>query len=411
MVKQIDIDEISVTYHEDTSRHTYADGTKISYPTITIQDVRIKHAPLAGLFGLFNESNYNAVEMLYIPPEIEELSGELFLAITKIADNNEIVLATALSDYYFGQYTTLWQYYLKHQRHVLGTTLWQHVCRLVWDWEKKSEKKIHKGTLYFFLGATLLRQGNIDLAYLFISNAIEQDKFSSTLMKSPEHYRHLPAYLFSSGIVDNPNNYLYPFVLQMWGFLKPTITSFGTVGYSRSFTSDDFDNKFLKNSQLDSEKLFFLYTINTIINIKNVTTEELEVNDFLKMKRLDILFNLCQVIESALGKKIQKALISKLIQEVCFQKYGVTPDDSHSIYTALDFKKSPVTALETCLSLNFVFNGKPVRKEVLTLIGIWGLRNYGGHNIDTSSPILSTRFDEMVQFVFSGLFIALQEYY
>lgn len=403
------INDITIKYDEKSFDFTYTDGTRVKYPVVNIIGVKIDNIFLDSLFKLFNESNYNVVEQLYIAPEFEIFSNKVFDVIYELIVQKKYILSRGLADYYFGMFTILWQYFLKHQRHMLGTTLWQHVCRIVWNWERKNNKKIHKGTPYFFLGGNLLFQGNVDIAFLLIYNAIEEDKrFSREYGGDQELYKNLPAYLFSS-IVDNPHNFLYSFVQLLRNDIKTHIISYNKE-YKKNFSFADFDKKFLKNDILEKEKYFFVYSMNNIKNSKNIIIKELENNEFSKLKNLDTVFNLCLIIDNILGKKINEKYISGKIKKLCSQKYNVSEQDCENIKKKLDFENNPENAIMSCLSLNYIYNGIPVKKEVLNLIFIWGLRNYGGHKIE-SGNILIEKFEEILKLIFNGLFIILQEIY
>lgn len=419
---ELKVNDTVIKYDEINVDYTYPDGTKITYPNANIHEVKIKNATLDMLFKLFNESNYNVVERLYIAPEFEEISNEIFDAISTLSDKKEYLLARSLADYYFERFTILWQYFLMHQRHVLGTVLWQHVCRIIWNWEKKNSNKIHKGTPYFFLGENLLRQGNIDIAFLFIYNAIEEDKRFSNQYGDANFYKHLPAYMFAS-IVDNPRNRLYPFVNVLRSEIKNRIDAYNSE-YGKHFSFADFDKKFLENNALEWEKYLFVYSLNNLKNSKDIVIKELENNEFSRLKNLDTIFNLCLVIDNIIGKnggshisdRIQKLCKSKSIcagktcLQICEsrQSKDKVKKECCQIYDSLGFgpNKNMKQAINDCLSLNYPL-GKPVRKEILNLIFIWGLRNYGGHNIE-SETIFVEKFEEILQLMFNGLFIILE---
>ena len=141
----------------------------------TVLQVTVNSNDLSTIFSLFNESNYNAVSTVYIPPQLVDICFKVFDAVEDLLKKNKFSLAANLSDYLFQQFTILWQYYLQHGRQMMGTQLWQRVLEITWKWEG-SDKAIHKGTPYFFLGGNQLMQGNVDNAFLFIHNAMEEDK-------------------------------------------------------------------------------------------------------------------------------------------------------------------------------------------------------------------------------------------
>lgn len=193
-----------------------------------VQRVTVSSNDLSTIFGLFNESNYNAVKMIYIPSQLEDICFKVFDIIDEILNSGDFPLAVSLSDHLFQQFTILWQYYLSHERQMMGTKLWQHVLEITWKWEKSKNVIIHKGTPYFFLGANQLMQGNLDNAFLFIHNAMEEDIRYSNQINDPLLYTTKPAYLSSSLIVDDPRNYLYPYVIDAATKMRLFINKYNT---------------------------------------------------------------------------------------------------------------------------------------------------------------------------------------
>src|SRR5438094_8006904 len=130
----------SLQKFEHKSVEVFYDSQKIT------RRVMIDSKDLINIFGLLNESNYHAVDVLYIPPDFEEICFRVFETIKELNNQTEFMIAAYLASFLFEQFTILWTYYLTHNRHLMGTKLWQHACRITWKWEKTNSIMVHKGT-------------------------------------------------------------------------------------------------------------------------------------------------------------------------------------------------------------------------------------------------------------------------
>lgn len=369
--------------------------------------VTVDSNDLPTVFNLFNESNYHAVNMVYLPPQLEEMCNKVFDTIKELINKNEFTLAAYLSSYLFEQFTGLWKYYLLHERQMMGTKLWQHVCRMTWSWEKQNSALVHKGTPYFFLGANQLMQGNLDNAFLFIHNAMEEDIRYSSQLKDQNFYRTMPAYLFSSLIADNPKNYLYPYVHNAKQKIESFIQTHNSL-LSDKFSYSDFDSKFLKNNDLEETKFFFVYNLFTIMNHDIIDTVELRKNEFSKLRNLDVIFNLCLIIDEVMKHKTGKKYISDSAIYFCDNHFG--EKEALDIYKSLSFESDFENAVQKCLSLTYSFNSRSVSKEVLLLILAWGLRNFGGHKIE-AKQLFVDEYQNITEKLMSVLFLTLEKIY
>jgi hypothetical protein len=383
-------------------------GVDVFYDSQKIaRKVTVDSIDLDVIFALFNESNYNVVKMLYFAPEFEMICNRIFDAAKELFNNKEFTTAAYTAARLFEQFTTLWNYYLDHQRHLLGTKLWQHVCRMTWKWEKSNNATVHKGTPYFFLGANQLMQGNLDNAFLFIHNAMEEDIRYSSQIGDPSFYKTMPAYLFSSLIADNPKNYLYPYAQEAKRKLDSFIQTHNAL-LSAGFSYSDFDSKFLKNQDLEETKFFFVYNLFAMINHDVIDTIELRKNEFSKLRNLDVIFNLCLIIDEVMKKKTNQKYISESVIQICDNNFG--EKDAYNIFKSLNFENDFENAVKKCLSLSYSYGTKSVSKEVLLLILAWGLRNFGGHKIE-AKQLFVDEYQNLVEKLMSGLSLTLEKLY
>jgi hypothetical protein len=380
---------------------SYKDSNNIIiYPQIRIKKFLIDDLPFMNFFSTWNNPSGNQI---IIPSNIASSSERIFNFISSI---NDPLLSRGVADNYFENFTILWQNLLKDNKHILGISLWLKVLDLIWEWELRSKKEIHKGTPYFFLGSTLLMAGDLDKALLFISNAIEEDKRFSKKLGKQDFYKNLPAYLFSTMDTSNPNNFLFGFTTLFKSKLQENLDKYNKI-FKRKFYFSEFDKRFLRNDLVEPEKYFFVYTFASIINTNYKLKEKLKSNSFSKLKNVNSLFNLCLIIDNTLFEKITEEFISGKIKEICNSKFNFSKKDCQLLYNNLDFKNNFEQAVKNCLSLKYNFKGSPVKKEILTLILLWGIRNYGGHQV-IEKELFSKKFDKLLQSVLNAFFLSLE---
>ncbi|MBI4019454.1 MAG: hypothetical protein HY364_04320 [Candidatus Aenigmarchaeota archaeon] len=373
-----------------------------------IIDVFVDGNNFKDLSKLFSESNYNAVNMLYIAPEFETICHKLFDTIKVIIDRKDFILGKNLSDYVFGQTLFLWEYYLIHRRHMLGTELLQHICRIVFSWEEKNRAQIHKGTPYFFLGLTQLMQGNVDAGFLMVYNAIEEDKRYCRQIGQINLYKGMPAYSFCTVNIKQTKNAAYDYVIEANKELQKFIDNFNSSGFKYKTSLNEFQTKFLENTDIENEKFFFVYNLFTVVYQNVLKRKELENNIFSKLRNVDMIFNFCLIIDKILNHKTGKQYISDSIIKIARNNFSI--NNAQNIYKSLDFENNVESAINNCLSPSYTHNSITVPKELLSLILIWGLRNHGGHTVETLD-IFVEKYEEIKQAIMNSYFIVLKELY
>jgi hypothetical protein len=137
----------------------------------------------------------------------------------------------------------------------------------------------------------------------------------------------------------------------------------------------------------------YLYEITTH------TESRLLQNEFSRLKILDLIFNLCLVIDETLkntestsqGKTVIGSLtIRHGIIQLCGSKGWMNQNDLETFWHNLNVVNGePEILIPRLLSITDQYNGNPVRKEVFTLSIAYNLRNYGGHNISQQKVLTS----------------------
>jgi len=344
---------------------------------------------------------------------IQEFMQEVCEALWTLSQT-DIGAGYAAADAFFGSFTPTWNGLLQQRRVFDAVQLWVSVLTEVRDWEKQSNKTVHKGTPYYFLGATHIFGGDYDLGFRYVYDAIEEDKSSDSKTGHIGAYRNAPAYMLVS-LVDSPKNFLYqPIVLPARRRIDQFLQQYrGSTSSTMKLT--DFENKFLSSAVLEFQKLFFVYVLLEMIKRENAWDPAGIANDFTKMKNRDILFDLCLVIEEILKAKYSVGSISKGVYKLCSARRWLSSEDidvgklneNLSPMITGPTAPGPDVVVPALLDGTLTYRGNRVGKEMSWLILAWHLRNYAAHEL-TPQEVLVRRYKETAQALMNALFLSLE---
>ena len=149
-------------------------------------------------------------------------------------------------------------------------------------WEKANKTKIHKGTPYYFLGATYLSANDYDLGLRYLFDAIEQDQEASKRTGATGSFKKAPAYMVAS-LAQNPHNFLYAgLVAPARSRLEKYLAEYRKET-SSSMQLIDFESKFLSNTNLEFQKFLFVYLLFELMKAEDSWNPSVS-NDFAKMR-------------------------------------------------------------------------------------------------------------------------------
>ena len=327
----------------------------------------------------------------------------------------DVAAGYAAADAFFGSFTPTWNALLEQRKVFDAVHLWVRVLTAVRAWEKQSNKTVHKGTPYYFLGATYIFAGDYDLGLRYLYDAIEEDKRLSQSLRRADSYKGAPAYMLAS-LVDNPENFLYgPVVLPARRRLEHFLAGYRTKSGS-SMQLTDFERKFLQETSLEFQKLYFVYVLLEIIKHESAWNPLGASNDFANMKNRDLLFDLCLVIDGVLRQRPSPASrISHGVYNVCNSKSWLNSADrnSHDLNQKLNPMiigkppPSPQSVVPALLDLTLTYRGSPVKPQMSWLLLAWHLRNYSAHEL-APRQVLVQRYEEIVQALMNALFITVE---
>jgi hypothetical protein len=343
---------------------------------------------------------------------IKEICNTVFesVKIIKTSDKDD-VLAAFLATYLFQYLGRYWfESLLDRGMHMIGIAFWQSILIIVKEWEDKNKPiTIHKGTPYFFLAETYILTGDRDNGFVFLYNAIEDDK----KLPSLNYPADAPSYL-SATMSDKPRNHMSFLITELRNKLGGYISEF-RKNYKPSFVMLDFDKKFLQNYDLSNTVYFFVYNFLYLFEEERNTRRDLLHNEFSKLKALDLFFNFGLIIDVVLrhscfrstGNRVNE--MNESVLWLCDNKGWMPRNDLTSFWGRNHLKINsdpPDIVIPKLLNMTLQYNGNVVRKEVFTILTAYHLRNYAGHNIVQQSTLVS-QYDEIIQQLFMALFLAV----
>jgi len=347
------------------------------------------------------------------PLPLDELIPEACEALCRLFENDPTLGHLAI-DSFFESFTPAWLSLLRQNRTIDAAKYWHQVLTPVREWERKSNKSVHKGTPYYFLGATYIYGRNFDLGLRYLYDAIEQDKKLFSRLGNPESHKSAPAYMLAS-LVDNPGNFLYnDIIAPTRGRIERFLAIYRAKGASMQLK--DFDRRFLGETSLEVQKLFFVYVLFEMIKQESAWTPGEDPNDFSKMRNRDILFDLCLVIDEVLRTRYPPATyISQGVYNLCKSKGWINSKDVDPGSLNLNLNPNvsgekappPDVVVPTLLDCTLTYRGAPIRPEMSWLLLTWHIRNYAAHDLAPQN-VLVKRFDEIIQSQMNALFISVE---
>src|SRR6202030_4705672 len=91
----------------------------------------------------------------------------------RILENSQVI------DSYFENYNGLWLHYMNMGKYGEAIkVLTVYALTIAWGWEKKTGKRLHKGTPYYFLAVSKIAMDALDEGFLLMHHALEEDKIT-----------------------------------------------------------------------------------------------------------------------------------------------------------------------------------------------------------------------------------------
>ncbi|MFH2102478.1 MAG: hypothetical protein ABIJ39_03880 [Chloroflexota bacterium] len=306
---------------------------------------------------------------------------------------------------YFHNFTIIWKRYISEGLWDLAEGIWKLALEPVIEWESVNKgKRIHKGSLYYFWGMTVIQRGDLDRGYALMHQALEED-----VITHGNQYPDTPAFAFAALNYEKVDQAFREWVLLEAQYIAQKIECYcSQLGYT--LTLDDFKKKFLQAPPSIDTIYILAYTIARLIRLESLPTYLLS-SPFAGQLIQNLLFDLVQVVDVTVAEKNQPNW--QMIDHIHFlsRRAGILiskPNlrDANSQFQA-DFGRAITEILDG--SFRFRDGSTPTLIQADLLI-LYGLRNRGAHGI-SSVPITWQRFREIRNAVFNSLFLAVEKLY
>jgi hypothetical protein len=346
---------------------------------------------------------------------IDSLSDKIFKLIKELdTEENCYGLSIALTNYYF---ETIWSNcerdILKGKTKIAEDKI-KLACEIVWKQEKLTGYTFHKGTPYYFLGYCYLISGNLDWAFQMIDNGLTENL--DTYPKLGLDYRDAPSYLFMTLNANNPRNYMHAIVLRMKEKVEYFIKEHNEMS-SNNTTYEVFDKNFLQliDKSFDNVKFYFVYLIMSLINMNLPENSSLHNNDFSNIRKIELIFDLCLVVDKTLAQKYGTRYISGGVIKYLNQVVGIADTHDKLINNLsymngdpFDIRADPQIVANGLLSDTVLYKKNPIGYSFRCMLLSWSLRNFSAHNLSGIDVILKNSFSHLLRMLFSALFFASQ---
>jgi len=182
------------------------------------------------------------------------------------------------------------------------------------------------------------------------------------------------------------------------------------------FMIRDFDEKFLRNeNELLDIGYFFTYTFFSIIQNQRNKNLESEDNNFSKLRSLNLIFNLCLIIDEILKDIFLKNETNHSKKTMAYSIEDLSQQKSWTnTHELIEYWKDsgkfdldhPSEIIQMLLDKTEMYNGNPIEKQTFTMILAYVLRNYGAHNLNQESIIVQ-KYEEIVNELMMALIISI----
>lgn len=307
---------------------------------------------------------------------------------------------------FFGHFTPRWHQLCQIGNLTAAEDLWHQVVVIARKWEKMTGDRIHKGTPFYFWGGTALLNGKVDMGFLLIHEALNEDMFGESCGEIPAEM--LPAWCFVTLESERQEQYWKPLISDLSAFLDKRIFDYN---HSCKMILDPshFKSQFLKNKDSKEVTFFFVYSLWKFKHYLD-TARDLDGSPFSTLIQLDAVLNLYVVLEEILkGYYGNDKLLYRLIED--FSKahnLGVTECPTGTEVKRINlvrerFETDPNDAISDWLSYA-VPDYTPVQ---IALSVARLLRNAAAHSI-RSYPALQGRASNLLQLALNAIFTVIE---
>jgi hypothetical protein len=234
--------------------------------------------------------------------------------------------------------------------------------------------------------------------------ALEEDKKTQNT-KSPSS----PAYFFVTLDHTQQNQAFRPKVHEIADFLENRLRIYRKER-SCTLSLPDFGSKFLKQTDLEEEVFYFVFTLFRLENLWIRIDESLEKNVFAALLESNMIFILCLVIDAIIKNKNPNEW--KFVDHLAFlsRKSSLTLTKKRLRKINNDFENDFQRTLENLLDSTYKVDGFSLQPIEADLAISYGFRNLGAHKVE-SQPSVYEKIKDISQRVLNALFYSVEKLY
>lgn len=324
------------------------------------------------------------------------------IALSYLADPE---LTSGDHNNFFNNFTIIWNNFLNTGKYDEAEHLWSLALIPAFQCESdNTDLFIHKGTPYYFWGATAIIRGDLDKGYSLIHQALQEDIRTSGL-----EFPNTPSFAFAMADYSVGEQWFRGWVIKQAVFIDSRLSSYRNEN-GKDLTLDLFRKKFLNSPPSVDDVYLFAYTVARLIRLYNIPVYVLK-GDFVSQIQLNLLFDVALVIESAIKKinSSKKYFIDHILYLSRKNKLSLTKNKlrelNHSYNEDFD------STLTNLIFGNHTFSdGTNLTGLSIDLAVTYGVRNRGAHDL-SSLPVIWKNFSILDKKLFNVLFLTVDSLY
>ena len=314
-------------------------------------------------------------------------------------------VGTQQHDTFFENFAMVWQHWVKAGRLAQAEELWKLALAPALAWESgDANRRVHKGTPYYFWGMTSILRGDLDRGYVLMHQAVEEDVLTYR-QESPDS----PAFAFATLNAIKPDQAFRGWLLGQAQHVSTLLDSYSrTTG--RSFDFNRFQQRFLANGINRDASFLLAHALARLMKFVTIPDYARD-SGFASQLQIQVLFDVTLVIDAAIRpynapewRFIRHAAL--LAQRASLSLTEIQLREVNGLFES-DFEGTLNGFLDERITLTDGSVPKALARDICVA---YGLRNYGAHQVKPATS-LPSRFEECAQRTFNVLFLSVEMFH
>jgi hypothetical protein len=309
-------------------------------------------------------------------------------------------------DGFFNNFTIIWQPFINQGHFKNAERLWDLALNIAYEWENKNQnKRIHKGTPYYFWGVTCILNGDLEKGFLLMHQALEEDK-KTHQTNTPR----TPGYSFVTLDYKKQDQFFRPKVAEIAKFVDEKLNTY-RCSRGGTLTLPDFKSKFLEECALQEVVFYFVFESFHLKKFFTEIEQRLTQNVFSSLLQANTIFTLCLIVDNVLKQKKPSQWKFSVLLEFLSSISSLNLDNQKIIELNGAFKNNFSNTLQSLLSSQYHFQDGTTPQPIEEDLAItYGFRNFGAHRIE-QQPVVYQNFDEISGRILNALFFSVERLY